>query len=199
MKHFAEFISFLFNPLALMFFLPYLVVFRETTSVTYALKWELFTSVFFGVIVVLFLIGKWRGFFSDYDISKREERPRLFFVVLTIAILYLLAAIFFKGILFSLSLITFGICVAILAFAIINYRFKASGHVGVATAFTVTMGTLFGAQTFFATVLIVPLVAWSRVFLHRHNVGEIIAGGFLGATIPALIVVIERYIHSYAT
>lgn len=198
MKLFAQFISFLFNPLALMVFLPYFVVFRQTTDIFYALKWQLYTSVFIGATIVFFFIGKRRGFFSDYDISKREERPKFYFIVMALAAVYLLSALFFKGILFPLSIMAFGICAAILSFAIVNYRLKASGHVAVATAFIITMGSLYGREAFLATVWIVPLVAWSRVFLHRHSVHEIIAGGVLGMSITFLTFLVGSYIYGYA-
>lgn len=198
MKIFAQFVSFIFNPLSLMFLLPYFVVFRQTANIFSALKWQLFTSLFIIVTIILFFLGKWRGIFSDYDISKREERPRLYFIIMNLAVSYLMLSIFFKGIFFPLSIMAFGICVAIVAFAIANYRIKASGHVAVATAFVITMGSLYGREAFLLTAFIVPLVAWSRVYLNRHSIKEIIAGGGLGMIITFLTFLAGKYIYIYS-
>ena len=197
MKLFAQFVSFLFHPLSLMFMLPYFVVFRQTANIFSALKWQLFTSAFIIAAVILFFIGKRQGIFSDYDISKREERPKFYFIVMALAVAYLLSALFFKGILFPLSIIAFGICAALIAFAIVSYRLKASGHVAVACAFVLTMGSMYGQSMFMALVWIIPLVAWSRFYLKRHTVHEIIAGGVLVTIITSLTFLVGKYLYGF--
>lgn len=197
MIHLAQFISFLFNPLMFMLVLPYAVVFRQTENMLYALKWQLFTSLFVFAMALIFLFGKWQGIFSDLDVSKREERPRMFFMVFAIATAYLLTAVFFKGILFPVSIIAFGVCVAVVAFTIINYRVKASGHVAVACAFIFTVGSLYGLGAFWATFWIVPLVAWSRILLRKHTLREVVTGGLLGTVITVGTFLAGKYIYQY--
>lgn len=196
MKIFAQFISFIFNPLAFMLLLPYFVVFRQTENTIYALKWQLFSSVFVFAAIILFFIGKWRGIFSDHDISKREERPKFYFIVLVLTLVYLGAAIFFKGIFSPLSIMAFGICVAVIALSIVNYRIKASGHVAVVCAFVITMGILYGQGAFMGTVWIIPLIAWSRLILKRHTIYEIVVGGVLGTGLTLLTLLLGKYMYS---
>lgn len=196
MRLFAQFVSFLFNPLLLTLGLSYFVVFRQTYDILYALKWQLFTLVFVIAAALLFVLGKWRGIFSDYDVSKREERPKMFFILLTISVAYLLAASFFKGVFFPISLIAFGVCVAVVAFMIVNYRIKASGHVAVACAFVITITVLFGLSALLATLWIVPLITWSRVFLRRHTAHEVITGGLLGSVITLITLFSAVYLFT---
>lgn len=197
MKHIAQFISILFNPLIFLFVMPYLVILKQTDDMMYALKWQLFTSVFIFSAVVLFLIGKRRGIFSDHDVSRREERPKFYFMILTVSTLYLTASLIFKGIFFPLSIMAFGICVAIIAFAIANYRIKASGHVAVACAFVVTMHILSKETPVLYTFWIVPLVAWARLTLKRHTVYEIVIGGVLGFAVTLGTFLIGKYLYTY--
>lgn len=197
MRLIAQFISILFNPLIFLFVIPYLVILKQTDDMMYALKWQLFTSVFIFSAVVFFFIGKWRGIFSDHDVSKREERPKFYLMILTVSTLYLTASLIFKGIFFSLSIAAFGICVAIVAFAIANYRIKASGHVAVASAFVVTMHILSKATPVWYTFWIVPLVAWARLTLKRHTVYEIVIGGVFGVAVTLGTFLIGKYLYTY--
>ncbi len=187
MRIFAHLVSLIFNPLVFLFVLPYLLVIRLTDNPLSAIKWQALTVVFLAVLIALFLIGMRRGVFSDFDVSRREERPRFYFVTLTVAVIYLSLALFLRGPLFPLSLIAFGVCVAIVAFAIVNYRLKASGHVAVASAFVLTMGVLYGPVAFGGIFWIIPLVAWSRVYLRRHTASEVIVGGLIGSAITAAV------------
>lgn len=196
MKLVAQFISILFNPLVFLSLLPYLVLMKQTEDTMYALRWQLFTSLFIVLTIVLFWLGKWRGIFSDHDVSRREERPKFYFMILTLSLIYLTTSLFLKGIAFPLSIMAFGICVAIVAFAIANYRIKASGHVAVACAFVVTLGTLFDKNALLGTVWIVPLVVWARLTLKKHTLPEVIAGGTLGTVVTLLTFWLGKYIYS---
>lgn len=195
MKRFARIVSFLFNPLFFLFLLPYLAVFRQTNNLLAALRWQVFTSAFLGIFALLLLLGKWRGIFSDFDVSKREERPKLYLIALLLALMYLGSTLFFKGISSAISLMTFGVCVAVIAFAIVNYRLKASGHVGVASAFVLTVSFLYGEGVFFAIFWIVPLVAWSRLVLKRHTLREVVGGGALGAGITIGMLILTKILY----
>lgn len=194
-KKLAAIVSFVFNPFILSYLVPFLIVYRYTGSGMYALKWFLFSSVFiFGGLSYL-VYGRLRGYFSDFDLSKREERPKFYRLLFFLALLYLVLSLFFKGITFPISIFAFGIALAVIAYSITNNYIKASGHVGVACAFVTVIGFLYGMQFVLATLWLVPLLAWSRVVLKRHTTGEIIVGGFLGIIITMLTFFTGMYIY----
>lgn len=183
---FAEFLSLLFHPVVFFFVMPFFVVYRQTASPWSAMKWMLFSSLFIDIGIVLLLLGRWRGIFSDLDISKREERTTFYLFALLLALLYLIAALFFKGILFPLSLVALGILCGIPLFFLMNRYVKASIHVGIATSFIITMVVMYGNMLFFFLWWIYPCVVWSRLVLKKHTIPEVIAGTFLGGAITGI-------------
>lgn len=192
----ARFLSFLFHPVTLLLPTPFLVVYKQTYNSLYALKWEVFSFFFIFTGIALFLLGRFAGLFSDSDLSKREERYAFYKMLLFLAFLYFLLSVFFKGILFPMSIIALGMLLGIVGFELINRHTKASIHVGVASAFVVTLSLLFGSGALLATVWTIPLVSWSRLTLKRHTLSEIIVGGFFGVTITLLTFFIGKYVHS---
>lgn len=183
---FAQAVSFLFNPLFLSTLVPFLVIYKYTASGWYAVKWFLFTSVFIVGGTSYLLYGMLKGYFSDIDISKREQRPRFYKLLFLLSLAYLFISLFLKGYRFPTSILAFGIALAIITFSIANKYIKASGHVGVACAFVIVVGFLYGQLAFLGTVWIVPLLAWSRLKLKRHTMSEIIVGGLLGTLITLI-------------
>lgn len=190
----AELISLIFHPVVLAFLMPFVIVYRHTGSGIYALKWEIFSAAFMLVGIALLLMGRWKGFFSDSDITRREERYNLYILSFMIAFLYFAAALFFKGILFPLSIVSLGIILATGIFLVVNHFLKASIHMGVVCAFVVAVGALYGWTAFFLVLLTIPLVFWSRIVLKRHTLREAIAGGVLGSLVTLLTILIGKYL-----
>lgn len=188
----AKLLSYIFNPIIFFVLMPYLVVYKQTGNSLYALKWGAFSILFvvFGLLIVV--IGRKRGHFSDFDLSKREERSKFYLLLWPLLIVYVISSIFFKGILFPLSIISVGIVVGLLIYEFINTKIKASIHVGVAVAFVVGIGILYGWQYFILTAWIVPVVAWSRMILKRHTILEVITGGILGILTTCITILIGK-------
>lgn len=196
MKIIAELISFIFNPAIFLFLMPFMVVYRQTTDGLYAMKWFSFTAIFIILGILLFLIGRVRGTFTDFDLSKKKERRIVYTLAWFLSLFYLLIAILFKGIFFPLSIVAIGIVLGLLVFEVVTLKVKASIHMGAACAFVVSFGLLFGANIFFMTVWTIPLVAWSRLYLRRHTLQEVLLGGFLGSTVTLITFIIGRgFIH----
>ena len=61
--------------------------------------------------------------------------------------------------------------------------YKASMHVMSASG-TATVVVLLTGRRSAVFVLLAPLVAWSRLRLKRHTIGEIIVGALIGSSIP---------------
>ncbi len=182
-KNFAEIISLIFNPVVFLFSLPFLVVYRQTTNLSSAIKWEMFSGLFVGIGLLIIYLGIRGGVFSDGDLSKRKEREEFYYFALVLSFIYLIIALFLRGIFFHLSILGLGIFFAIIIFTFINKYLKASIHLASLCAFIVTISILFGLNYFWLTFWIVPFVFWSRLYLKRHTKKELIVGGLLGVII----------------
>lgn len=192
----ARLISFLFHPVLFFIIMPFFVEYRQTSNGLYALKWTMFSSLFVVLGLVIVLAGVLKGVFSDIDVSKKEERYKFYSILLLLAFLYLIVTIAFKGILFPLTIIVFGIIVGIILFDIVNHFTKASIHMAIACAYVLSMGILYGPKTLLLLVVIIPLVAWARVKIKEHTPLEIVVGSFLGIGITLFTIIIGRYLYS---
>lgn len=190
----AHLLSYLFNPLLFFLLMPYLVVLKQTNDTFVALKWTMFSALFVGAGLLIVLIGKIRGTFSDFDLSKRKERAKFYILLWPLLICYVIAAFLFRGMFFSLSIIAIGIVIGLVLFELVNRKIKASIHIGVAVAFAMAIGILFGWVYFGITILIVPLLAWARLILKRHTIEEVFTGAFLGTIITSVTVMLAKVI-----
>lgn len=179
----AQLISYAFHPVVFFLLMPFLVIYRQTGSGISALKWQIFSSAFIFLGVIIIFIEIMRGDFSDFDISKKQERLKFYTLVFMLGVLYILSAFYFKGMYFPLSIIAMGLAVGIIIFAFVNRFIKASVHICVATAFVITISILFGKMVLFVAIWIVPLLAWARLTLKQHTVPQMVVGGFLGILI----------------
>lgn len=179
MKKLAHIISRFANPLLIPIPIPFIIVYSSTQNPLYAAKWQLFTLVFLGFVAIFILYGMRKGFFSNFDVSKRKQRNALFLFGVTMTLFYLLSIFILQG----PVLLILGACMilmAILMFSIVNTHIKASFHVATASALIVSLILVYGSK-YYWLLFVVPLIAWSRVILKRHTVREVIAGGILGS------------------
>lgn len=192
MKLFARLVSYLFNPFFFFLVMPFFVVYKQTASELYAIKWMIFSSVFISIGILLIVFEVLKGEFSDFDISKKEQRQKFFFILLVLGLIYLSIALLFKGPFFSISIISLGIAFGIIIFAIISKFLKASIHVGVVCAFVVSMSILYGIGALYATIWLVPLLIWARIYLKKHTPVEVLAGGVIGIGITFLTFILGK-------
>lgn len=184
MKHnIASLISFIFHPVLLFLLMPFLIVYHDTGNSLYALKWGVYSAIFVVIGIFFILYGKRRGVFSDFDLSNQQERKKFYIFITLLGALYLIIALYFKGIFFPMSIIVLGIMLGIALFEGVNYFLKASIHVGVAVAYTISLGFIYGLPLFLLSLPITPLVIWSRLTLKRHTPKEAFVGGILGIVV----------------
>lgn len=183
----ARILSFIFNPLFLLLPIPYLLVIRETGDIIYALKWSVFTLLFILCIGLFVLISVRKGYFTDLDVSKREQRPQLFLFVSLVAIIYFVSLFFLQGPI-ALFIALGGIFLSILIFTFLNTRIKASIHSASVAAFATAMVLLYG-RDFLVLLLLIPLIGWARVRINRHTKREVYVG-----TITAIVLTIGMYL-----
>jgi len=195
-KKIAQLISFVFSPISFLFITPYVVVHSQISSRLYAIKWSLFSLLFIGTGVLFILVGRVFGVFSDFDISHREERIKIYIASWILVVLYWLCALFFKGIFFPISIIAFGLVIGIFFFTIVNRFVKASIHTGFACAFIITASILWGGNNFLKVIWILPLVIWSRLFLKKHSIKEVITGGLLGSALTFVTFLLTKFLYN---
>ncbi len=193
MKLLAKIISYILNPIPIFTLLPYMLVYKASRNNIHALKWAFFSSAFLLMIGLFIFYEVRKGVFSDFDISKQSQRGRLFLVSAATVLLYLLAIVFLKGPM-TLFLAVFGIMLGLLLFSLVNRNIKVSAHLGVFTAFSITIIWLYGFGYIFLLFLI-PVLAWSRITLSRHTLRETIVGTILGGGIVSLIYIIAELVY----
>jgi len=174
----ARFISIIFNPILILVFLPFFLVIKSTNNFNQALFWTEFTSVFFIAIAVFIFFAVRKKIFSDWDVSKREQRPLLFSAFLILGFIYLISLFIFHAprILF---IVTISVICGVIIVGVINKKIKASLHV--ATASALVLGLILAYKAYYFLLLLIPIVAWSRVTIKRHTLYETIIGGIVGS------------------
>ncbi len=192
LKNLARFVSFLSSPFILLLPSPFILVFKETGNITYSLKWTFFSYIFLFSVVIFVLLGMLLGFFSDYDVSKKEERPKLFAFGGIVSFLYFGSLIILSGPKY-LYFVIFGIILGVLIISIINNWVKASIHTATASAFSLSLVILFGYK-FIPVLLLIPAMAWARIEIKKHTPLEAFVGGFLGVILTIIVYVVGKYI-----
>jgi membrane-associated phospholipid phosphatase len=178
MTSLAQVISFLFNPILLLVFVPLLLVYKTTGNVVLSLAWTGYTMIFLLIMVFFIIYGVHKRIFTDMDVSKRTQRPLLFIVCLVIGLLYLWGLFFLNGPKI-LMIIVIGLMVSVLLASLINLRLKVSIHVATVTALLFTLAIVYQGY-YYITLLLIPLVAWSRLRIKRHTLPETIVGACFG-------------------
>ncbi len=192
MKILADIVSTVFNPVVLLFPLPYLLVYKVSNDDGLSLKWFFFSSIFLLVTCLFVMIAVKRKIFTDIDVSKREQRPLLFLFVSIIAMVYLSGLFFLQGPPILFFAIT-GILVGVIIFSLINLRIKASLHVASSSALIFILSILYGGNFLFL-LLLIPLIAWSRVKLKRHSLSEATVGGIFGVLITLCMYLVLKFV-----
>lgn len=175
---FAKIISYVFNPLTILVFVPFFLVHRTTADLTSAINWTLYTVVFLLAVAGLLFYGVKKGFFVDLDVSKREQRPILFKYCGIFLAIYILGLYLFKAPII-MPVTTLGIAVGIIIISIVNTQIKASLHVATVSAFIFALAMVYRGWNV-VLLLLIPLVGWARVKTKRHSISETIIGGALG-------------------
>ncbi len=126
-----------------------------------------------------------RHVFSDMDVSRREQRPLFFAFLMFVSLLYLVSLLILKGPI-ALYVAVGGMLGSIIVLGLVNKRIKASMHVAGLSAFFTVLSLLYGG-IHILWLLMIPIVAWSRVKTKRHTVSEAIVGCFLGSVLTLLV------------
>lgn len=138
----------------------------------------------FGVLVVQGL----KKLAQEIEVDEEANR-RHWLLFSTVSYFIGTAVLFLLRTPLLVTVVMFGYGAVTLVFLIINLRWKISGHsMGIAVPTAVLAfvygpwGLLFG--------LLLPPVMWSRVYLKRHTVAQVLAGALVGFVLMGLILVL---------
>jgi hypothetical protein len=186
----ARAISFFLGPVFTLFPMLFVLIAKFSQDYSYALKWTMFSYVFVLAVALFAVVGVMLGFFSNFDVSKREQRPLLFAFTAFTMLCYFASLFIFNGpkILF---VPLFAIALGLIVIIIVNKWIKASIHLATFTATALFIGIVYKGYFFFPLALI-PLLAWSRVKLREHSLMETVVGSILGIVITLMVYVISK-------
>jgi hypothetical protein len=166
--------------------LPIFLILGYVSARVMGLPWAILTLfIVTGIPLAFLLIGRKRGWISDMELSRREERPRFILVSLSSDVLALAALWLGKGPhLLRLIVLTY-FCLAIVMFSISSF-WKISMHMASVGGFSTALVFVFGMPLLWA-FLSLPLVAWARLHRRKHNIPQLIAGALAGALVTVLV------------
>ncbi|MEE8135855.1 MAG: hypothetical protein V3T52_01645 [Thermodesulfobacteriota bacterium] len=137
-------------------------------------------------LYIMYLVRK--GIVTDFHLNVRRERTKPFLIMaINSAAVFLIMLL--AGAPKLILIVIAAAAIQLLCMLLITLRWKISGHCTAATGLVVLALALFG-EKLLPLILIIPLIAWSRIRLSRHTFTQTVAGIFLGAvTITALLYV----------
>lgn len=192
MKKVAQIISGISNPLVIAIPFTYALVFRNRGDAAFGAAWTIISMAFAALVALYVFYGVRLGIFSDYDVSRRAQRPRLFIFTAIVSVMYFAVVYILNGprvLLLGLAALIMGDIIA----EVVNTKIKASMHMAVFSAFAVALGLLYSG-TFWIVCLFAPVVAWSRIVLKRHTLPEAAVGTMLGVSIVFVLYLVVQYL-----
>ncbi len=136
-----------------------------------------------GLPLAYILVGLRRGWVSDMELTRREERPRFIFVSLASDILAL-GVLWWGGaprMVWALAAVYAAL--GITMFTISNF-WKISLHMVSVSGFATLLAFAIGPQASWTFVWL-PVVAWARWHRKKHTPAQLVAGAVLGVAITA--------------
>ena len=180
----ARIVSEIFNGFVMMILTPTIVMVVSDIPLIYKILGPI---LYFTVTITPFFILKKMGRISDYEFTKREERPP-YFTIVTVG--YLILFIAFSLILKNntVSLVSLALFSTSCILTMVTLFWKMSGHMTYSTLFFFTLLFLFPQVPYLPLIfLFTPLIATSRVILKKHTIWQTIIGTLVCATISILI------------
>lgn len=189
----ASSISYAFNPIIM--WAAFLVTLFYGTQLSPEQQQALWLPIAtLELIVPAILLGVFMklGLISDVDVTNVKQR-RLFFVLVLLAHTLSFALLVMYGSKESFELRGMGLAVEVVG-TIITFFWKISGHLAVTSFLTGALIILLGWQWAWM-LLLLPIIAWSRVVLKRHTVMQTLAGSVLPLGIMMLGILMIRFVE----
>lgn len=153
-------------------------------------SWGLLYILIAILIPVIYVINLVRqAKVTDFHLSARQERIGPFVVTLGAGLAGWLTMVM-ANVFPTLQLVAAINVVQTTLLLLITTQWKISIHSTAITGLAVLSLYIIGS-TAFPFLLSIPLIGWSRLYLKRHTIAQVMAGTFLGAT----LVYSAMYIH----
>lgn len=152
----------------------------------------LLIPVFFfeAIMPVVFLMAlRRKGKVSDWEMTDMAER-RLIFVLIVLAHAVSLGLLIVWGNDLTWQIRFIAWVIQVLGTAL-TYVWKISVHMACFTMIAILLLLLFGVQ-WWPVLLLIPLLAWSRVVRKKHTVTQVVAG----TALTALVMLVGLWIFS---
>lgn len=182
MKKTARFVSIILHPFVLfdigiIFFLGE----HFKWNIEKMLSWSALLGVANILLISFIKWGMKTRHFSNFDVSRRKQRFLLYQAVIFLTLLFYF---FGKAIGISNIILEFSILflILIVILGVVNVKVKASVHIASLTIISVAAGFYYGGFLIFLPLLI-PILAWSRVYTKRHTKKEVLVGFLVGLII----------------
>jgi hypothetical protein len=162
-----------------------IILSAQATQTSTAWVWAGFyilVAVSLPVGYVLWLVR--HGKVTDFDLQVREQR-RYPFLVTLLSTLIAWLVLYWGQAPFELMLLTGVAWLQIVLLLTITLRWKISAHCASVAGFVVWTWILFGVMAA-PLILLIPLVAWSRLRLQRPDLPQTVAGTVLGSSVLAM-------------
>jgi hypothetical protein len=190
MMGFAKAVSFLLGPVFALFPILYILIAKFSQDHSYILKWTIFSYAFVLIVALFVIFGVMLGVFSNFDVSKREQRPLLFSFSAIVMFCYLISIFIFNGPK-TLFIALFAVILGLIAIVIANRWIKVSIHLATLTSAVLFIGIVYGGY-FFLFLILIPLLAWARVKMKEHTPLETIIGSILGIVITLIVYLVSK-------
>lgn len=180
----AGWISLWLNPFFVAIPLPVALAFGKAESWRDGLLWTMIFIIGAAILPLLHIIwGVQTGRYSDYHISRREQRLVPFLVTLGCIVVVFTVLWLMQAPLELLAMMASTIISIVVALLITQWvRWKISLHlVGIAGA-VMTLGLLVSPQLFWLVPLVF-LVGWARWLVRAHTVMQAIAGATVSSAV----------------
>lgn len=182
-KKIARIITELFNGFVTMLLTPIIGILVMPINIVYKIILPiLYISLPLGTFFILKKLGK----ISDYEFTKRKERP-LYFSLLSVFffILFILCLLLVKN--EYITNISFVLFVISTLLTIVSMYWKMSGHMIYSTSLFFSLIYLFpDIKILWLLFLFTPFIAWSRVELEKHTLMQVIVGTLVSTIISVL-------------
>ena len=190
-RRLARWISELFSPPLLAIAGLLLAAFEiQTTSAWLWAGYYILLGIFIPVLYIIWKVR--RGEITDFHMRLREQRIKPMTLSLACALTVCLSMWAGEAPMFLKTLAVMGVF-QITFLLIISLRWKISGHSTAIACLAVFLLGIYGSLAAPA-LLAIPLVAWARLRLNRHDLPQTIAGSIAGAFfMAAMLLWISKY------
>ena len=185
-KRIANITSGVLNPLLVGAGIILLLSFESTSSTPDALKWG-FISIALVILpvflVVIYLVRN--GTLDSIFIRIRGQRTGIYWLAVACTGAACIILHCFGAPLMLVATFVAGLS-AVIVFMCINMWWKISLHTAIIAA-SITASVILYGWIAAATVVLVPLMSWSRIELKHHSLAQVAAGTLLAALIVAVV------------